>query len=209
MKAEGISSNSVPGTVRARDCTFLSGKHIVMTGYAGASGTVREACSKAETLSARFSPSYIDRILHIPVMNGEKLEMVDGIINRSGDSGAEAIYALKAGDGGIYAALWRLGESLNTGFTVRHKDIPILQETIEVCNLLDINPYMLESGDCMLMVTDAPSELTEEMNRAGIPAADIGNLTTERKRAIINGENERYLNRPETEINSNRGLQNG
>ena len=209
MKAEGISVNSVPGTVRARDCTFLSGKHIVMTGYAGASGTVREARSKADVLSARFSPSYIDRILHIPVMNGEKLEMVDGIINRSGDSGAEVIYALKAGDGGIYAALWRLGESLNTGFTVRHKDIPILQETIEVCNLLDINPYMLESGDCMLMVTDAPSELTEEMNRAGIPAADIGNLTTERKRAIINGENERYLNRPETEINSNRGLQNG
>ena len=180
-----------------------------MTGYAGSSGTVREARSKADVLSARFSPSYMDRILHIPVMNGEKLEMVDGIINRSGDSGAEVIYALKAGDGGIYAALWRLGESLNTGFTVRHKDIPILQETIEVCNLLDINPYMLESGDCMLMVTDAPSELTEEMNRAGIPAADIGNLTTERKRAIINGENERYLDRPETEINSNRGLQNG
>ncbi|MBQ9333957.1 MAG: AIR synthase [Lachnospiraceae bacterium] len=180
-----------------------------MTGYAGASGTVREACSKAEILSARFSPSYIDRIMHIPVMNGEKQETVDGIISRSVEAGAEVIYNLKAGDGGIYAALWQLGESLNSGFAVRHKDIPILQETIEVCNLLDINPYMLESGDCMLMVTDAPSKLTEEMNRAGIPAADIGNLTTERKRAIINGENERYLNRPETEISSNRGLQNG
>ena len=177
-----------------------------MTGYAGASGTVSKANSETDLLSGRFSPSYMDRILHIPVMTGEMQDAVSSILSRPGGSGDGVIYARKAGEGGIYAALWQLGESLNTGFTVRHKDIPILQETIEVCNLLDINPYMLESGDCMLMVTDAPAKLTEEMDRAGIPAADIGNLTTERKRAIINGENERYLNRPETEISSNRGL---
>ena len=209
MKADEISANSDPGTVRVRDCTFLSGKHIIMTGYAGASGTVSEANARIKTLSDRFSPSYVDRILNIPVMTGERKEAVDNMISRAADSGTEVIYTLKAGAGGIYAALWQLGEALNTGLTVRHNDIPILQETIEVCNLLDLNPYMIESSDCVLLVTDAPAQLIEEMDRAGIPAADIGNLTTERKRAIINGENERYLNRPETEISSNRGLQNG
>lgn len=183
MKAEASDHIRKSGAACESDCAFLYGAHIVMTGYAGAAGTVSLATADTDRLKKRFSPSYIDRILKVPVLSGE--EQIP-----------EALYVFCAGDGGVYAALWYLGEELKCGMEVKHKEIPILQETIEVCNLQDINPYMLDSQGCMLMVTNHPKEMIEELVEAGIPAADIGCLTSDRKRVIINGENIRFLNKP-------------
>ena len=166
-----------------------------MTGYAGAEGTVKTALAKREILGGRFSPSYIDRILNIPVADEQDSETVTDIARRMQSDREEQLFIVRSGEGGIYAALWRLGEMTGCGMKVCHRDIPILQETIEVCNLLDINPYEMDDCGCMLMVTDTPGELIDELDTADIPAADIGCLTSERKRVIINGENERFLSR--------------
>lgn len=196
MKTEASITNNAKGTVRTTDCTFLYGAHIIMTGFAGAEVTVKKAMSERELLNSRFSPSYLDRIMNIPVPDEREMKAVKDIACHALPAGAEESFIVCAGDGGIYAALWNLGEMTGCGMEVRHKDIPILQETIEVCNLLDINPYKTESNGCLLLVTDTPGDLIEELDRADIPAADIGCLTSERKRVIINGENERFLERP-------------
>ncbi len=180
-----------------------------MAGYAGALGTVREASVGRKVLTERFSPSYMDRILNVPVINEEELGIIRDITGRMEIHSPDSAVFLPMGKGGVYAALWELGETLDCGLYVRHEDIPVLQETIEVCNLLDINPYMLDSSDCVLLVTDKAGELTGELDRHGILATEIGNLTSDRKRVIINGENERYLNKPENSASGNRGLQNG
>ena len=180
-----------------------------MAGYAGALGTVREASAGRNALTERFSPSYMDRILNVPVIKEEERGIIRDITGRMEIHSPDSTVFLPMGKGGVYAALWELGETLDCGLYVRHEDIPVLQETIEVCNLLDINPYMLDSSDCVLLVTDEAGDLTGELDRHGIPATEIGNLTSDRKRVIINGENERYLNKPENSTNGNRGLQNG
>lgn len=180
-----------------------------MIGYAGAAGTLSEAAANREVLTERFSPSYMDRILNVPVMKEEARETVRSIIRDMEEGGADSVYSMTMGTGGIYEALWELGETLGSGLRVRHEDIPVLQETIEVSNLLDINPYMLDSSDCMLLTLDGAGDLIGELDRFRIPATEIGNLTSDRKRVIINGENERYLNKPENSISGNRGLQNG
>ena len=180
-----------------------------MTGYAGALGTLREADNGRKPLTERFSPSYMDRILNVPVIKEEDRRIIMDITGKMEAIGPDSVYLLPMGTGGVYAALWELGEALGCGLRVRHEDIPVLQETIEVSNLLDFNPYMLDSSDCMLIVTDGVEDLIGELDGYRIPATEIGNLTSDLKRVIINGENERYLNKPENSTSGNRGLQNG
>ncbi len=52
----------------------------------------------------------------------------------------EAVYCRPVSEGGIFSALWRMAETLDTGLAVDIKKIPIRQETIEILELYDINP---------------------------------------------------------------------
>ena len=60
-------------------------------------------------------------------------------------------FVREAGEGGIFAALWNMAEACNAGFTVDMKKLPILQETIEVCEALELNPYEIASGGCAVL----------------------------------------------------------
>ena len=73
-----------------------------------------------------------------------------------------------------------------------HK-IPIRQETIEVCEIVDVNPYQMLSAGSILAVTSQPQELLAAYQKAGIPAAEIGILTKGHDRVLPNGEDTRYL----------------
>ena len=100
-------------------------------------------------------------------------------------------------NGGIFAALWELAEAHKIGMTVYLKKIPVRQETIEICEVLEWNPYELLSGGCTILVTDNSNDVIPELLDQGIPAAFIGKVTDSNDRVILNGENVRYLNRPE------------
>ena len=54
---------------------------------------------------------------------------------------SDAIFMTSLSKGGIYKALWDIGEKCGTGLTVELKSIPIKQETVEICEVFDINPY--------------------------------------------------------------------
>lgn len=51
-------------------------------------------------------------------------------------------------------SLWNMLEAYGLGCTIELRAIPILQETVEVCEVFDINPYRLSSGGCLLMAAD-------------------------------------------------------
>ncbi len=172
------------------ECT----RHILMTGFAGAAGTHMLAESNPDILAGRFSLSYTDRIRNVPVPDHKLQNEIISIVKTV--SGEENVSVFPAGEGGIYAALWNLGEEMKSGLSVRLKSIPICQETIEVCNLLDRNPYMIDSGGSLLIVCTDPETVLDDLGRRNIEAADIGCLTSELKRVIVNGEDERFLTRP-------------
>ena len=73
------------------------------------------------------------------------------------------------------------------------KKILIRQETIEVCEWLDINPYLTFSGGCVLAVTDRPDALLKAYENQGIFAAVLGRLKSGKDRIIQNNEEERFL----------------
>lgn len=119
----------------------------------------------------------------------------------------EAAPAVKSGvtamhdvtEGGIFGALWEMAEASHVGLEVELKKIPVKQETIEICNYFDINPYGLISSGSMLMAAPDGNALVMELNKAGIPATVIGKFTDSNDRVLINGENRRFLEPPKTD----------
>ena len=119
----------------------------------------------------------------------------------------EAATAVKSGvsamhdvtEGGIFGGLWEMAESSGVGLLIDLRKIPVKQETIEICNYFDINPYELISSGSMLMASKDGNKLKLELERIGIEATIIGKCTDNNDRVLINGENKRFLEPPKTD----------
>jgi hydrogenase maturation factor len=101
------------------------------------------------------------------------------------------------GEGGIFTALWRLGEELGAGMEVDLRKIPVKQETIEICEHFDINPYNVCSEGSILAAAKEGAALVEALVREGVPATLIGRLTDGNDRILWNDGNKRFLDRPQ------------
>ncbi len=159
---------------------------VVLTKWVGLEGTYRIAREKENELGKRFSAEYIeeakgfDRYLSIIPEAATAME-----------SGVRAMHHVS--EGGIFGALWEMAERSGVGLEIELKKIPIRQETVEICNYFDINPYALLSSGCLLMTADNGYELAESLHKKGINAAVIGRTTDSNDRLIINEEEKRFL----------------
>ena len=74
--------------------------------------------------------------------------------------------------------------------------VPIRQETIEICEIFDINPYKLNSEGAVLIGIPAGEALVQELRRMGMMAAVIGQTNAGNDRMLYYNGNGRYLERP-------------
>ncbi len=111
----------------------------------------------------------------------------------------EAACCERIGEGGIFSALWRMAEALDTGLLVDIKKIPIRQETVEILELYDLNPYYALSESSFLVVLEDPEAYLERLMKMNIPAAVIGRLAPGPGRLLLNEDRVRYLDRPQPE----------
>ena len=111
--------------------------------------------------------------------------------------GADCLVDLS--EGGIYAALWRLSVKTRRGLRVDMASIPLLQETIELANYYDIDPYKMRSAGSLLAGTADADALVEALEGSGIPAVKIGELTEDHDKTLINDDEVRYLDLPQTD----------
>lgn len=117
---------------------------------------------------------------------------------------SEAAIALKSGvytmhdvrNGGIFGALWEVSRKLGVGLYIDLKKIPVRQETIEVCEFYNLNPYELLSGGSLIMLTQKGQELAEKLEEAGIAASVIGSTNDGNDKLIANQDEIRYLEPP-------------
>lgn len=114
---------------------------------------------------------------------------------------------LELGCGGILAGLWFLCERFHAGMRVNLKDIPLRQETIELTNYFDLNPYELNARGCLLMAAE-DERVLEAMRDRRVQARIIGYLYSANSRVLINGEEIRYLDMPRQTLRE-MGLWNG
>jgi len=95
--------------------------------------------------------------------------------------------------GGIFSGLWELGEHFRLGMELNLPDMLLSQQTIEGCEVLDVNPYLLGGGGSVLMITQEPERLLAALWDEGLAAEQIGTLHTGKSRIVRNGEEVRNL----------------
>lgn len=74
--------------------------------------------------------------------------------------------------------------------------IAIRQETVEICEYYQLNPYQMTSTGGMLMVTKDGAGLIKVLEKAGARAVRLGVTTSENARVITSGDEKRYMDRP-------------
>ncbi len=186
---------SVTGVGRAKRDKVIrtgglrAGQDLVVTKWIGLEGTSILAKEYGEKLAEKLPPDMILRAgefdQYLSVIPDAKVAVASGV---------SAMHDVT--EGGIFGALWEMAAASGVGVEVDLKRIPIRQETIEVCEVFDINPYMLISSGSMLIGTDRGGRLVEELDRAGIHAAVVGRATEGNDRIVINGGERRFLGPP-------------
>lgn len=165
------------------------GDELVMTKWAGMEGTAIIAAERKEKLLETLPEELVDEAAAL-------LKDISVV--------PEAAVAAKAGasamhdvtEGGIFGALWEIGEAAGVGITADLAKIPIRQETIEVCEVFGLNPYQMMSSGSLLIGCANGNLMVEELEKAGIAAAVIGRATDSNDRVIVKGEETRFLEPP-------------
>ena len=165
---------------------------IVFTKWVGLGETARLAREQETILKERLPLSFIKRAAGL----SEQLEKnEDGRIAKI--RGADLI--IPPGDKGIFGDLWLLAQERDCGLDIFLKDIPVRQETIEICEIFSKNPYILPSEGALLISIRDGHGLVYDLKKKNINAAVIGKETASKDRVIINGEDRRFLVPPERE----------
>lgn len=176
-----INETNIPDIKKAKP-----GHEIVMTKDAGIEGTYVQYLKNREILKQRFSSSFL--------MKYEKMKEEISVVKEAGialEHGAIAMHDIRVG--GIFKGLWELGSGSGLGVEINFKDIQVRQETVELTEILEINPYKILSGGTLLIITEDGQGLVNKLNENGINAALIGKMTGTNDRVLITEEGKRYL----------------
>lgn len=173
------------------------GQDLLVAGQIGLGGTVWMARHKKDVLRKTLPEDYVDSgnalLADMERVLADAKAAVLG--ENMGIFGAAAVYHVI--QGGIFAALWEFAQAAGTGIYTRLKSIPVRQQTIEFCEVFDLNPYQLLSGGCLLMAADNGCDVLYRMDRAGIPCSVIGKVTEGHDRVVAHDDTCRYLTRPQ------------
>ncbi len=168
------------------------GQDIVVSKWIGLEGTAILARQNREKLLQRY-PAYLveeaagfDRYLSVIPEAATAIK-----------SGVRATH--DASEGGIFGALWELAESAGVALSIDLKKLPLRQETVEVCECCNVNPYEIMSAGCLVMTTEDGLGLAAALEKAHIPAAVVGKVTDGNDRVLFNEEEIRYMDRPRTD----------
>lgn len=165
------------------------GQDIVLTKWVALEGTALLARIHRQRLLERY-PAHM-------VETAEGFDRYLSVIPEAASAVKSGILAMHdASEGGILAALWELAESSGVGLSIDLRKIPIRQETVEICEFCEVNPYMLASSGCLVLAADHGQSLADRLAAERIPAAVIGRATAGRDRLLYNGDEKRYLDKP-------------
>jgi hydrogenase maturation factor len=170
----------------------LAGDDLVVTKWIALEGTSMLALEKKDELSSRYPVPFIEEAERFRALLDIRAEAAVAV-----KSGVRAIHDVSSG--GIYASLWEMSEKAGCGLEVDLRKIPVRQETIEICEFFELNPYQLTSGGALLIATGDGKGLVKKLEEEGIPAAVIGALKEGNDKIIVNGDEKRFLESPQAD----------
>ena len=166
----------------------VPGQSLILTGFPGDTGAMLLTEGRKAELSGIFSSGYLalteDHREHLSVSReAEILRRFHAVMH-------------DVSEGGILGALWEFSEGYGPGFSVDLKQIPVHQETIEITEVLGLNPYTLYSAGCMLAAVADAEAVLQALWDLGVPAAEIGRIREDQKKLLLHDGEERHLDRP-------------
>lgn len=172
-----------------RKKTLVPGHDIIISKWIGLEGTAYLAKANKERLLERY-PAYL-------VEEAESFLKFLSVVPEAATAVKSGVCAMHdASEGGIFSALWELAEGAGVGLTIDLKKLPLRQETVEVCELLALNPYELRSGGCLVMTSEDGNGLVAALEAIQVPAVVVGKITDGNDRIILNEDEIRYMDRP-------------
>lgn len=147
------------------------GMDIVMTKWAGVEGTSILAHEGEKQLLSYYRKELVEE--------GKSFSDYLSVVKDSQIAMKYNVYGMHdVTEGGIFGALWEIGEKAGLGLLVDQELIPVKQATIEVCEYFDLNPYMLIGSGSLLIITDESQAMIEALEAEGIHGKVIGQTTS-------------------------------
>ena len=170
-----------------REKDTLYGQDIVMTGYMALEATGVAAVQHREELS--FAPGYLagaaDYLQELSVVKHAQIAL---------EHGSAVMHDLS--ETGVFGGLWELGEKMQVGMEIEARNIPVHQETIELSEQLEQNPYTMQSAGSLLVVTRDGNGLVHQYEKEGIHAALIGKVMPGHDKVLLNRDERRFIEQP-------------
>ena len=183
------------GTVKKdkllQPANVLPGMDILVTKWIGLEGTAILATEQEELLRTRYSQPFLDKAKAYVTLSAVPEAAV------AAKSGACAMH--DASEGGVFGALWEFAEAAGVGLQIDLKKIPIRQETIEICEFFDINPYKLASQGAMIIAAADGNAVVRALAAQEIPAVVVGKATDSNDRVLLCDGERRFLETPQTD----------
>lgn len=189
---------TVTGVGKARKDAVITtggakpGQDVVVSKWIGLEGTCILAKERKEALMTRYPEWMIEE-----AQNFDRYLSIVPEAEIAVKTGVSAMHDVT--EGGIFGALWEVAESSGTGLEIDLKKIPVRQETIEVSEFFEINPYELISSGSLLMISDDGQKLVQALEKEKITATVIGRTTAGNDRVVINEGERRFLEPPKAD----------
>lgn len=188
-----ICRATVYGTADKEKWISLSKAHkdedIVLLGTAGLEGMARILDEKEEELENYFNGVFLRQC------KGRYKEL-DASYGAAALKDIDISAVRQIGSGGIMAALWNITEGTNVGFEADLSKMTVYQETIEVLEHYNLNPYDMTSNGSFLLMTSNGKEALKVLEEAGVKATIIGTSKEGNIKVIGTKDDERFLDRP-------------
>lgn len=171
---------------------------IIVTRYVGIEGTAVLARYGYDELCERY-PSYLVTEAASFDENKEQFYIDDvlkevSLLREGSLFNASLKYAEEYTEFGIFEALFSMAKELKCGIRINIKDIPIKQETVEMCEFFKANPYAMYSGMSAVIVTKDGEDVVRFLEENGICAQIVGYTTYEdNDKIVINEEESGFL----------------
>lgn len=172
-------------------------REIILVGPIGMEGTYILVCEQFQALRKRFSMLILARMKGL----NEKLSILPAAETAAKTFETEDTVPamVSLGEGGFFAGLWELSKKTGCGLDIDLQSVPLLQETIEITDFFGINPYSMRSAGSLLIAAADGEKMLQRLEEEGRIAVRIGKLTEGKEKIIRNGEDVRYLDRPQTD----------
>lgn len=163
---------------------------LIVTKEVGSAGAAMLLRRYPALFRDRFPRSYLKRVFEAEdQLSVEKdLQILSCLTDVSG--------VTVLGTGGFYQGLWEFVNGTGMGFYVDLGAVPIRQETVELTEVLQEDPYRLNSAGSVIAAVRDPEEALAALFEAGISAAVIGEVRKAPEKTVLRDGEVTHLRRP-------------